>query len=75
MSTNFDVDTQCHTVEGLVLQLAPIKIDDFCTLGTNSVVMPGANMQQGSILLEQSQVLKGETVVLDINLFFHKITT
>ncbi|MEM7236179.1 MAG: hypothetical protein AAF517_28705, partial [Planctomycetota bacterium] len=64
-SVNEDCDITCHTVENMVLKLAPVQLGDRSTLRSYSVVMPGGTMEERSTLLEQSQVLKGETVNSD----------
>ena len=51
-----------HTVENMVLKLAPVYYHKGCTIRSNSVLMPGGAMEPHSTLLEGSQVLKGETV-------------
>ena len=61
-SVNEDCDITCHTVENMVLKLAPVKLGNQSTLRSYSVVMPGGTMERSAVLLEQSQVLKGETV-------------
>lgn len=52
----------CHTVENMVLKLAPVYYQKGVSCRANSVLMPGCTMEQNSTLLEESQVLKGETV-------------
>lgn len=52
----------CHTVENMVLKLAPIYYRKGCTMRSMSHLMPGCTIEPYSILLEASQVLKGETV-------------
>ena len=51
-----------HTVENMVLKLAPVYYHKGCTTRSDSVLMPGGAMEPHSTLLEVSQVLKGETV-------------
>ena len=51
-----------HTVENMVLKLAPVYYQKGCTTRSNAVLMPGGTMEPHSILLEESQVLKGESV-------------
>ena len=51
-----------HTVENMVLKLAPVYYQKGCTTRSNAVLMPGGAMEPHSVLLEESQVLKGETV-------------
>ena len=51
-----------HTVENMVLKLSPVHYHIDCSTRSSSVLMPGGTMEPYSTLLEQSQVLKGETV-------------
>ena len=51
-----------HTVENMVLKLAPVYYHKGCSTRSNAVLMPGGAMEPYSTLLEESQVLKGETV-------------
>ena len=51
-----------HTVENMVLKLAPVYYQKGCTTRSNAVLMPGGTMEPHSILLEESQVLKGESI-------------
>ena len=46
----------------MVIKLAPVKIGAGATMRNGSVLMPGGEMEPRSVLLDQSQVLKGETV-------------
>lgn len=57
-----DCDHTCHTVERMVLKVAPVKYASYATVCAKSVVMPGGTVEKGALLLERSQVLKGETV-------------
>jgi len=61
-SIGLDCDVNCHTVENMVIKLVPVTILDQASVRTSGVVMPGGTMEPKSVLLEQSQVLKGETV-------------
>ena len=56
------VSHQCHTVERMVIKLAPFIVGRGCTLRNNSVVMPGTSLEDNSTLLEKSQILKGLTI-------------
>lgn len=56
------VDMTCHTVENMVIKLAPVTIGKGCTVRSGSVVMPGGLMETCSNLLDNSLVLKGEVV-------------
>ena len=51
-----------HTVENMVLKLAPVHYQKGASTRAHSCLMPGGTMEQNSTLLEVSQVLKGETV-------------
>eukprot|EP01059_Diplonema_ambulator_P000172 TRINITY_DN10154_c0_g1_i1.p1 TRINITY_DN10154_c0_g1~~TRINITY_DN10154_c0_g1_i1.p1 ORF type:complete len:1685 (+),score=419.26 TRINITY_DN10154_c0_g1_i1:2828-7882(+) len=55
-------DITCHTVENMVIKTAPVRMGKQCTLRVGAFVMPGGSMLEGSVLMEASQVLKGETV-------------
>mmetsp|Transcript_112111 Transcript_112111/g.322250 ORF Transcript_112111/g.322250 Transcript_112111/m.322250 type:complete len:153 (+) Transcript_112111:3-461(+) len=55
-------DTTCHTVENMVIKLAPVRIESGACLCPFSFAMPGSVMEQDAVLLEHSQVLKGEAV-------------
>jgi acetyltransferase-like isoleucine patch superfamily enzyme len=55
-------DNTCHTVENMVIKLAPVKLEDYASILDAGICMPGGVMKKGSLLLERSQVLKGETV-------------
>ena len=61
-SVGLDCDVTCHTVEMMVIKLAPVVLGPGATIRNGSVLMPGGEMKAGSVLLDQSQVLKGETV-------------
>lgn len=56
------VSHQCHTVERMVIKLAPFTTGQNCTLRNEAVVMPGSEMEENSTLLELSQILKGLTI-------------
>jgi acetyltransferase-like isoleucine patch superfamily enzyme len=55
-------DNTCHTVENMVIKLAPVKLENYASILDAGICMPGGVMKKGSLLLERSQVLKGETV-------------
>jgi len=61
-AVNEDCDTTAHTVERMVLKMAPVQIERDCAMLAGSIVMPGGRMEKGSLLLERSQVLKGDVV-------------
>jgi carbonic anhydrase/acetyltransferase-like protein (isoleucine patch superfamily) len=46
----------------MVIKLAPVCLGDGCSVLEEGIVMPGARMEPGGVLLEKSQVLKGETL-------------
>ena len=52
----------CHTVEGGNLILGKVKIGKNCTIGAQSLIWPGCEMKDGSILATKS-VLKKRTKV------------
>jgi len=39
-----------------------VKLEDYASILDAGICMPGGVMKKGSLLLERSQVLKGETV-------------
>lgn len=57
-----ECDTTAHTVENMVMKMEAVSFQRGCNCMAGSVVMPGGVMEQGSTLIEHSQVLKGETV-------------
>merc|ERR1719353_1939021 len=57
-----DCDNTCHTVERMVLKVADVRIGDYAAMCAKSVVMPGGELQTGALLLDESQVLKGDAV-------------
>jgi acetyltransferase-like isoleucine patch superfamily enzyme len=61
-TVGLDCDVTCHTVEMMVIKLAPVIVGPGATIRNGSVLMPGGEMEPCSVLLDQSQVLKGETV-------------
>lgn len=61
-TVGLNCDVTCHTVEMMVIKLAPVVVGPGATIGNGSVLMPGGEMEACSVLLDQSQVLKGETV-------------
>merc|ERR1712113_352913 len=50
---------------GRVLKMVPVKIGNYATMQRHSFVMPGAELGDGAVLFEESQVLKGEQVPQD----------
>jgi acetyltransferase-like isoleucine patch superfamily enzyme len=61
-AVNDDCDATAHTVERMVLKMAPVRIQANSAMLNGSVVMPGALLGRGALLLERSQVLKGDEV-------------
>lgn len=57
-----DCDNTCHTVENMVLKMLPVKLGADSAMQQHSFVMPGAELGEGAMLFEESQVLKGEQV-------------
>jgi len=55
-------DTTNHTVENMVIKLSPTRIANGASLLPASFAMPGSVVGEDSVLLEHTQVLKGETV-------------
>eukprot|EP00913_Durusdinium_trenchii_P010355 g9709.t1 len=55
-------DTTGHTVENMVIKLAPTRIADGAALLPGSFAMPGSEIEDEAVLMEHTQVLKGETV-------------
>lgn len=55
-------DTTGHTVENMVIKLAPTRIGDGAALLPGSFAMPGSVVEDEAVLMEHTQVLKGETV-------------
>lgn len=52
-------DVTCHTVENMVIKLAPTRIENQTTMHAGALVQPGGVMKTGSVILENSQLLKG----------------
>jgi hypothetical protein len=61
-SVGLDCDMTCHTVENMVLKMVPVRLGSYSSMQRHSFVMPGAELGEGAVLLEESQVLKGEVV-------------
>jgi len=57
-----DCDNTCHTVENMVLKMVPVKLASDSAMQDHSFVMPGASLSEKAVLLEESQVLKGDNV-------------
>ncbi|KAH8070924.1 hypothetical protein JL721_4842 [Aureococcus anophagefferens] len=53
-------DATCHTVENMVIKLAPVKIGARADVRSRAVVMPGGTLSDGATLLQNSLTLKGE---------------
>merc|ERR1719291_494425 len=60
VSVGLDCDLTCHTVENMVLKVVPVRLGSYSTMQRHSFVMPGAELGEGAVLFEESQVLKGE---------------
>ncbi|CAE7916270.1 mycC, partial [Symbiodinium necroappetens] len=61
----WECDTTCHTVENMVIKLAPTVLESYTSMLPHSMVSPGAVLHEGAVVLENSQVLKGEQVPAD----------
>ena len=63
-STSIGVNTHvfAYSVENGKLLLAPVRIGRACYIGTNSVLMPGATMEDEAWLGDQSFLARQETV-------------
>jgi len=46
----------------MVLKMVPVKLKTGSCMQQHSFVMPGAELGEGALLFEESQVLKGEAV-------------
>lgn len=57
-----ECDTTGHTVENMVIKLAATKIGSGVTMCPASFAMPGSVLERNAVLLEHTQVLKGEVV-------------
>jgi len=57
-----ECDTTGHTVENMVIKLAATKLGSGVAMCPASFAMPGAVVEDDAVLLEHTQVLKGETV-------------
>merc|ERR1719242_1090439 len=57
-----DCDNTCHTVENMVLKMVPVRLGSGSAMQRHSFVMPGAELGEEAVLLEESQVLKGDVV-------------
>lgn len=55
-------DTTGHTVENMVIKLATTRIGDGVAMLPGSFAMPGSIVEDEAVLMEHTQVLKGETV-------------
>ena len=55
-------DVTCHTVENMVIKLAPTKLASNCTMRAGALVQPGGVVLDGAVIMENSQVLKGGEV-------------
>jgi hypothetical protein len=57
-----DCANAAHTVENMVIKLVPVTVQSDCSIQGRGGVLPGGTMERGSLLMHQSQVLKGEVV-------------
>jgi len=55
-------DTTGHTVENMVIKLAPTRLGDGVAMLPGSFAMPGSVIEDEAVLMEHTQVLKGEVV-------------
>merc|ERR1719284_922098 len=55
-----DCDTTGHTVENMVIKLAATKLGSGVAMCPASFAMPGSVVEENAVLLEHTQVLKGE---------------
>jgi len=55
-------DVTAHTVENMVMKLEGLSFDKGSSILSDSVIMPGGQAETWSVLLEHSQVLKGDVV-------------
>lgn len=55
-------DTTGHTVENMVIKLAPTRLGDGVAMLPGSFAMPGSVVEDEAVLMEHTQVLKGEVV-------------
>ena len=62
VAIGWECDTTCHTVENMVIKLAPTVVEEEAAVCPHSMLMPGCVLGKGAVLLENSQVLKGEAV-------------
>eukprot|EP01062_Namystynia_karyoxenos_P016055 TRINITY_DN15855_c0_g2_i1.p1 TRINITY_DN15855_c0_g2~~TRINITY_DN15855_c0_g2_i1.p1 ORF type:complete len:2367 (+),score=707.90 TRINITY_DN15855_c0_g2_i1:269-7102(+) len=58
-SVGIKCDVTCHTVENMVIKLASTRIDQNVTMRAGALIQPGGAARCGSVILENSQVLKG----------------
>jgi len=50
-SVGDDCDLTCHTVENMVIKLAPVKIGRNCTIRAGGIVMPGGKTEDNSAVM------------------------
>ena len=61
-SVGYDAEIQTFTVEDGWLTVAPVKIGAGAFVGTKAVVLPGAEVEAGARVLEQTLVGRGQRV-------------
>merc|ERR1719353_1539778 len=58
VAIGWECDTTCHTVENMVIKLAPTVLEDEASVCPHSMLMPGCVLGRRATLLDNSQVLK-----------------
>jgi non-ribosomal peptide synthetase-like protein len=61
-SLNDDCTLQTHLFEDRVMKMSAVHIDSRCVVGSQAILLPGAHMEEGSVMGELSLVMKGETL-------------
>ena len=61
-SLNDACTLQTHLFEDRVMKMSTVQVDARCVVGSQAVLLPGARMEQGSVLGELSLLMKGETL-------------
>jgi non-ribosomal peptide synthetase-like protein len=60
VSLNSECTIQTHLFEDRVMKMAPLKIEDGCTVGSGSIVLYDTIMEKHSSLADLSLLMKGE---------------
>lgn len=55
-------DVTKHTVENMVLKFAPVRLRSGASILSGTCAMPGSTLEENVVLLEHTQVLKGDVV-------------